>query len=107
MSKYTPNMTWVSPLHPCGSDDNPNARLIGHVRILGADFHVNAEQVEDSEEVVEVSQGRKITGTIQRAVIKPESDTYVPEISALVDGAGETVSIDGRDYLLVISPFQR
>ena len=84
---------WEEPLHPIGPDDNPKARLLGCVRILGTLFHVNAEQVQDVND--------------EQTTVLPEGDTFGPEIWELTAGAGQTVTIEGREYLLVISPYSR
>jgi hypothetical protein len=86
-----PAIQWTKPLRPCGPPEDEQARLIGTVEILGVPFHVQAEGVHDDEECCQVSDAL---------------ETYVDEIQTLVDGAGMTVKINGRDYLLVIYPYQ-
>lgn len=83
-------LEWVRELHPIGPKGKPHSRLLGHVRILGADFHVNAEQVKGDHPVL------------------TENETYVPELLEITDGQPpETVSINGRHYLLMITPFAK
>lgn len=97
-------LEWVDPLRPCGPSDVAKARLIGRVRILGTDFHVNAEEVRaaPSGELDEPASGR----IADQVSAIGQSDTYVCEIQNLIDGPGRTVMIEGREYLLVISPFK-
>jgi len=88
-----PAIEWTSELRPVGPSDDIWSRLIGAVRILGVDFHVNAEAVHQDEDNCQVADC---------------SDTYVDDIQALTDGAGRTVKLGpaSRDYLLIISPYQ-
>jgi hypothetical protein len=95
----TPPIEWVKGLHPIGPDNNPAARLFGTVRILDQEFYVNAE------EVVDVDDPEDSDSVIQEAFLG-EGETYVEDIQAFCEGAGETVKIDGREYLLAITPRQ-
>jgi hypothetical protein len=87
-----PPIIWRVPLAPVGPPDDPAARLIGRLQILGVDFHANAEAVHDDADFCQVPDC---------------ADTYAEDIQALTDGAAQTINIDGRAYLLVIAPFQR
>jgi hypothetical protein len=88
-------LKWVHPLRPVGDEDDggEHARLSGHVRILGTDFHVNAEQV--------VNEPDAFGETMQESVAKY---SYVDDIQNICDGPGSTVLIGGREYLLAITP---
>lgn len=90
-----PPIVWTEPLTEIGEtlDGPPHARLLGTVTILGADFHVDAVEVNAD------SEGE------QRAA-HPGHQCVLDEILEIVEGAGQTVEIDGRPYVLSITPFQ-
>jgi hypothetical protein len=100
----TPPVIWVKPLRPVGPADKPNAQLLGTVRILGTEFHVNAEQVHD---VDDASVGKTTEGGKYQTTVIAEEETFAPEIWQFCDGAGQTVRIGSRDYLLAMTPFHR
>ena len=87
----SPSIVWTRPLRPIGPEYDPKMRLMGTVEILGVPHHVNAEEVveRDSEQVSH----------------DDDQDTYVNEIQLIVGGRGHTVRIDGRDYLIAITPY--
>jgi len=89
----TPAIEWVEGLKPIGEPGKEHSRLMGHVRILGVDFDVNAEQVVDVEEE---------DGIIQESVADV---SFVDNIQDFCDGAGETVMINDKEYLLAITPY--
>jgi len=84
---HTFQLDWVQPLHATTAKAT---RLRGHVRILGSDFHVNADEVTSKNGFQESVEG----------------DTLITEMQGIIGGRGETVRINQRRYLLVISPFQ-
>lgn len=88
----SPEIHWVKDLHPIG-DPDPWTKLLGTVDILSASFHLEAW------EVVESRDG-------QRAV-DPEATWYDLIVNHMTESAGQTVRINGRDYFLVVTPFQR
>ena len=63
--------------------------------ILGANFHVEAVEVEyvgeDSEQVSKIGF----------------DESWLDEVLNIVQGAAQTVRIDDREYVLSITPFQR
>jgi hypothetical protein len=84
---------WGVGLHPIG-DPNPLTRLLGNIEIAGANFHVEAWQVETNKHG-------------EQECKDPNAADWYDYISGnLVDGAGQTVEIAGREYFIVISPFQ-
>jgi hypothetical protein len=94
---YSPEFKWTVPLHNVGPKHKPWARLIGRVDIGDTSFHVNAEAIKTDN----LSAGDEQVGEL------PASDTYVDEIQMIIDGAGETISIKGHQYLMVVTPFQK
>jgi hypothetical protein len=95
---FKPPIEWTKGLHPIGPNENPKSRLFGTVRILDQLFHVNAEQV--------VKQDVGVDGFLDQVGVLDNEETYVDEIQTLVQGSGQTVHIEERDYLLVICPYE-
>ena len=86
----------------CGGD--PYARLLGRLDLLGASFHVEADQVNTVDEDNE----QDADGDAQDSVLPGELCHY-PELVNLAGGAPlETVEIPGlpgRRYVLYVYPF--
>lgn len=105
---FTPPIVWTKPLTPCGPKDQPHVKLLGTVYILGVMFHAEAYEVEDKpDRVLQLGEGPHFTDTIQQTGKQDESETYLAEILNIVQGSANTVTIDGRDYVLAITPSQR
>lgn len=94
MRQYTPTIEWTKPLTPIGPSDDPKVKFLGTVSILGADFHAEADEVGYDEEEGQIGK-------------QDESETYLAEVLNIVDGAAQTIRIDGREYVLSITPYQR
>jgi hypothetical protein len=84
---YAPAIVWDLPLRPVNDCD------LRIVQIGGVDHHIEAW------EVYETMSGE------QQAVC-PESCHYDELTTHMTEGAGRPVRIDGRDYYVVVTPFQ-
>ena len=74
-----------------GPDEDPAARLLARIAILGTDMHLEAIAV-------------RIVDHIQRALDSDESFANLASF-AEPDGPFQTTSIRGRDYVLVAYPY--
>ena len=88
-----PAITWERPLRPIGINGDSEARLLGTVSILGADFHVEACEVKYLNDGEQVSK-------------QDSSENYLDEVLNIVQGSAQTVMINGREYVLFITPYQ-
>ena len=93
--QYAPSIVWDTPLRPVNHCDlhGERAKLLGIVQIGGIDHHIEAW------EVYETMAG------VQEAVC-PEGCHYEEITGHMTEGAGQTVTIDGRNYFVVVTPFQ-
>lgn len=109
LNPFEINLNSVIELEIDGTADNPRARLVGVVEILGVKFHVNLEEVHDIvSPTQQMGSEPPITGSVTtQATTIPEEETFAAEIWELIQGAGKTVKVDGRNYLMVIFPFQQ
>ena len=89
-----PRIVWVRPLTPCGPEENPGAKLLGQVRILGVSFHAEAYEVRRGAE------GRQVAAS-------EHDEDYLTDLLGLVEGNAQTVTIGGREYVFAITPHQR
>jgi hypothetical protein len=94
-TEMEPAIAWAKPLEPSGPDSDPALKLFGAVEILGHRFHVEAY------EVYYKGEDRVQTGK------QDEDETYLGEILSIVQGAADTVEINGREYVMAITPGQR
>ena len=83
---------WERDLEPVGPADRPKGHLLGTLLIAGVAHHVEAFEVEER-------------GGCQEAVLD-ERETSFTELSEIVQGPMQTVTIAGRPYVLLITPFQ-
>ena len=95
VTQNCPAIVWTKPLSPCGPESDPQVKLHGTVEINGISFHAEAFEIV-------------YTGTNNEQVGKQdESETYLGEICNIVQGAAETITIAGREYVFAIMPGQR
>lgn len=92
---FEPCIVWTKPMRSI-SDDEPGARLLGRVSILGADFHVEAVEVKETDEGEQVA-----------AFDGDQCEGWLDEVLTIVQGAAMTITINGRDYVLSITPYQQ
>ncbi len=83
---------WERDLAPVGPAARPEAHLLGTLRIAGVPHHVEAFEVEERDGG-------------QESVLS-ESETSFSELSEIAQGAMRTVTIAGRSYVLLVTPFQ-
>jgi hypothetical protein len=78
---------------PIGPEDDPTARLLGRLTIGSTDFHLELFAVHEIDHE-------------QRGVLPPD-ESYYEAVADAIGGTGpfETLTINGRTYVLVISPF--
>lgn len=88
----TLQITLTEELRACG-DGNPWTKFIGTVEIAGVPHHLEAWQVYLNSE------------GIQQAV-DPDECWYDLIADNMIEGAGRTVTIDGREYIMVLTPYQ-
>lgn len=94
---FSPAIAWINPLAPVGPENDPLLKLLGRLAIAGAEFQAEAFEVEDIQEGDDTVQVGK----------QDEDETYLSETLEIVQGAAETITIKGRDYVLLITPCQR
>lgn len=93
-------LKWFWPLRPVG-DGDPYAKLLGRIDIGDASFHIEAWEVEEVEDAYPEYPGQ----TFQRAK-EPDDNWYELIAEHMTEGAGQTVKINGRDYFIVMTPYQ-
>ena len=98
MNSFSPAIKWKEPL----TKVEPHY-LKGVVIMADVEFHAEAWEVHDVEDTDE-ADGSKLTYQCTRLGGDNMGDIVINEI---VDGDGQTVSFDGKDYIFLISPFQR
>jgi hypothetical protein len=92
MTDFSLRMRLTTPLRPAGADDRPTARLLGVVEINGVPHHAEAIEVEERD------------GCQESAA--PEFTNYFAELSEIAQDPMETITLDGRQYVMLITPFQ-
>lgn len=80
---------------PTGSDDNPRSRLLATLYIEGWAFHVEAYEVKEKE-------GSYFHVTSD-TMFEDDLDHYYAAANA--DGPFQTIRIEGREYVIVMTPF--
>ncbi len=83
---------WERNLEPVGPADRPEGHRLGTLRIAGVPHHVEAFEVEDR-------------GGCQESRLS-ERETRFAELSEIGQGRMRTVTIAGRPYVLLVTPFQ-
>ena len=102
-----PGLNLTEPLRPIGGDcgGDPYARLLGRLDLLGASFHVEADQVHD----VPSDDPDDPNGVFQCPAL-PDEQCHYPGLFNLAGGVEpfETIEIPGlpgRQFVLYIYPF--
>lgn len=88
-----PAIVWEEGLRPVGDEADEWGKLLGTVLILGVPHHIEAWAVVTNEETGE-----------QEAVDPWTSHEAI--CNEMTEGAGRTVTINGRDYFMVVTPYQ-
>lgn len=83
---------WARDLEPVGPADRPEGHRLGTLVIDGVLHHVEGFQVEERD-------------GCQESVLN-ESETNFSELSGIAQGPMRTVTIAGRPYVLLVTPFQ-
>ena|SRR5690242_807095 len=101
--EITLDIEWEHGLIPIGGEccqmsdaghkNDSSSRLIGSVRIGGTLHHIEAWEVQ------------RIDDLTQKAIC-PAENHFEMIAERMTEGPGATVEINGRDYFVVISPFQ-
>lgn len=78
-----------------GHEDSPASRLTAHIRIAGLDMHLEAWEVETDDHGDQSA--------------KPETfrETDFDSLAMMMDCTFETVEINGREYVLLATPYGR
>jgi hypothetical protein len=96
LTNNCPPIVWTKPLTPCGPERDPEMKLHGTVEINGISFHAEAFEIYYSTDGENHQIGKQ-----------DEEETYLGEICNIVQGAADTITIAGREYVLAIIPGQR
>ena len=83
---------WERDLEPAGPADRPEGHRLGTLLIGGIHHHVEAFEVEERRGCQESRL--------------PERETHFAELSEIAQGPMQTVTIAGRPYVLLVTPFQ-
>jgi hypothetical protein len=83
---------WERDLKPVGPVRRPEAHLLGTLLIAGVSHHVEAFEVEERD-------------GCQESTLR-DSGTSFEELSEIAQGSMRTVMIEGRPYVLLVTPFQ-
>jgi len=94
LGQLCPPIVWTKPLTACGPAEDPNVKLHGTVDIHGVSFHAEAFEVSYSTDGEQFGK-------------QDEEETHLGEICNIVQGAADTITIAGREYVLAIIPAQR
>jgi hypothetical protein len=87
-----PAIRWERDLRPVGPIARPEAHLLGTLLIAGVPHHIEGFEVEERD-------------GCQESVLS-DSETSFDELSEIAQGPMQTVTIAGRSYVLLITPFQ-
>ena len=83
---------WERNLEPVGPAERPEGHLLGTLLIASVPHHVEAFEVEER-------------GGCQESCLS-DRETSFAELSDIAQGPMQTVTIAGRPYVLLITPFQ-
>jgi hypothetical protein len=83
---------WEEGLKPAGPAERPEGHLLGTLVIGGVPHHLEAFEVEERD-------------GCQESVLA-ERDTSFAELSEIAQGPMQTVTIGGRAYVVLVTPFQ-
>ena len=83
---------WERDLEPVGPADRPEGHLLGTSSSPASPHHVEAFEVEERD-------------GCQESVLA-ERETSFAELSEIAQGPMRTVTIAGRPYVLLVTPFQ-
>lgn len=78
----------------CGEESDPAARMLAHVKIGSLDMHLEAWQIENIDDCQFATEASMRTGDFN-------------ELAGMMDSTFQTIEIDGRDYVLVATPYGR
>jgi hypothetical protein len=87
-----PAIQWDRDLKPVGPHHRPEGHLLGTLVIAGVPHHVEAFEVEERD-------------GCQESVLA-EHETSFAELSDITQGPMRTVTIAGRPYVMLVTPFQ-
>ena len=90
---FTPAIVWTKPLEEVGEDEAPWGKLLGCIEIAGVPHHIEAWAVRINEE------------TNEQEAVDPWT-SYEAVTNEMTEGPGVTVEINGRDYFMVVTPYQ-
>jgi hypothetical protein len=85
-------LRWERDLEPVGPANRPEGHLLGTLLIAGVPHHVEGFEVEERD-------------GCQESVLN-DSETNSGELSEIAQGPMRTVTIAGRSYVLLVTPFQ-
>lgn len=80
-----------------GAESDPKARLLAHIRIAGLDMHLEAWEVE----YVDHPDGLQVQCAKEASLSADSFD----KLCAMMDSSFVTTEIDGREYVLVATPY--
>lgn len=83
---------WERDLKPVGPAEWSDGHLLGTLLIAGVPLHVEAFEVKERE-------------GCQESVLA-DSETSFGELSEIAQGPMRTVTIAGRAYVMLVTPFQ-
>lgn len=83
---------------PTGDDADPKARLLAHIRIGGLDMHLEAWEVDNSENPI---------GDMQAVRWESQRADDFDMLCGMMECSFETIVISGREYVLVAVPYGR
>jgi len=83
---------WERDLEPVGPANRPEGHLLGTLRFGGVPHHVEAFEVEERD-------------GCQESVLA-ECETSFAELSEIAQGPMQTVTMAGRRYVVLVTPFQ-
>ncbi len=99
MEPFAPEIKWK---HPLTEREQPHY-LKGVVTVAGVEFHAEAWEVQDFEDVDE-ADGSKL---VYQQTLPNGGSTGDDIINHIVDGDVQTIEIEGKTYLFAITPYQR
>lgn len=76
-----------------GFGSDPHSRLLAHIRIGSLDMHLEAWEIDQEEE-----DCQEVKASTLRA------DDF-ERLCAMMDSTFQTIEIDGREYVLVATPY--
>lgn len=93
LTGWRTTITWSKGLQPVGPDHRPEGHLIGTLLISEVPHHVEAFEVEERH-------------GCQELVLDEQNYTNFSDLSNIVQGTMQTVTIAGHQYVILVTPFQ-